>query len=86
MAALAQGLVLGGFIQGVTLDGEAFGGGPFDWLTPYTLLVAVGLAAGYTLLGSTWLSWPQRSKNRWWTLSRPNWWRWPQNTASMAWC
>jgi cytochrome d ubiquinol oxidase subunit II len=57
VAALAQGLVLGGFIQGVTLDGEAFGGGPFDWLTPYTLLVAVGLAAGYTLLGSTWLIW-----------------------------
>ncbi|MDP3298487.1 MAG: cytochrome d ubiquinol oxidase subunit II, partial [Phenylobacterium sp.] len=57
VAALAQGLVLGGFIQGVTLNGEAFGGGPFDWLTPYTLLVAVGLTAGYALLGSTWLIW-----------------------------
>ena len=57
VAALSQGLVLGGFIQGVTLEGEAFGGGPFDWLTPYTLLVAVGLTAGYALLGSTWLIW-----------------------------
>ncbi len=57
VAALSQGLVLGGFIQGVTLNGEAFGGGPFDWLTPYTLLVAVGLTAGYALLGSTWLIW-----------------------------
>ena len=46
VAALSQGLVLGGFIQGVTLNGEAFGGGPFDWLTPYTLLVAGGLTAG----------------------------------------
>jgi cytochrome d ubiquinol oxidase subunit II len=56
-AALAQGLVLGGFIQGVTLEGGAFAGGPFDWLTPYSLLVAVGLTAGYALLGACWLIW-----------------------------
>ena len=56
-AALAQGLVLGGFIQGVTLENGAFAGGAFDWLTPYTLLVAVGLVAGYALLGATWLIW-----------------------------
>ena len=57
VATLAQGLVLGGFIQGVTLAGGRFAGGPFDWLTPYSLLVAVGLAAGYALLGATWLVW-----------------------------
>jgi cytochrome d ubiquinol oxidase subunit II len=56
-ATLAQGLVLGGFIQGVTLRDGAFTGGPFDWLTPYTLLVAAGLVAGYMLLGATWLVW-----------------------------
>ncbi|HEY0649078.1 cytochrome d ubiquinol oxidase subunit II [Phenylobacterium sp.] len=56
-AALAQGLVLGGFIQGVKLQGQAFAGGPFDWLTPYSLLVAVGVVAGYTLLGAGWLIW-----------------------------
>lgn len=56
-ASVAQGLVLGGFIQGVTLKDGAFAGGPFDWLTPYTLLVAAGLVAGYALLGATWLIW-----------------------------
>ena len=56
-ATLAQGLVLGGFIQGVKLSGTAFGGGAFDWLTPYSLLVAAGLAAGYALLGACWLVW-----------------------------
>jgi cytochrome d ubiquinol oxidase subunit II len=56
-AALSQGLVLGGFIQGVTVQGGAFAGGPFDWLTPYTVLVACGLVSGYVLLGSTWLIW-----------------------------
>jgi cytochrome d ubiquinol oxidase subunit II len=56
-AAFAQGLVLGGFIQGVTVKDGAFAGGPFDWLTPYSLLVAGGLVAGYALLGAGWLTW-----------------------------
>jgi cytochrome d ubiquinol oxidase subunit II len=57
MAALAQGLVLGGFIQGVAIRDGVFAGGAFDWLTPYSLLVAVGLTCGYALLGATWLVW-----------------------------
>lgn len=57
VATIAQGFILGGFIQGITLDGMAFGGQPFDWLTPYTVLVAAGLVAGYALLGATWLVW-----------------------------
>jgi cytochrome d ubiquinol oxidase subunit II len=54
-ATVAQGLVLGGFIQGVRVANGQFAGGPFDWLNPYTLLVAAGLVAGYALLGATWL-------------------------------
>ncbi len=54
-AALAQGLILGGFIQGVTVEGRAFAGGAFDWLTPFSLLVAVSVAIGYVLLGACWL-------------------------------
>ena len=54
-ASLAQGLILGGFIQGVRVSNEAFAGGPFDWATPYSLLIAVGLVAGYALLGAGWL-------------------------------
>jgi cytochrome d ubiquinol oxidase subunit II len=54
-AAIAQGLILGGFIQGVTVRGDAFAGGPFDWLTPYSLLVACGVVAGYALLGAGWV-------------------------------
>jgi cytochrome d ubiquinol oxidase subunit II len=56
-ATLAQGLALGGFVQGVTLEGRSFAGGPFDWLTPYSGLVALGLVAGYALLGAAWLVW-----------------------------
>jgi cytochrome d ubiquinol oxidase subunit II len=55
VAAVAQGLVLGGFIQGVAVEGGQFVGGPLDWLTPFSLLVAAGLVAGYALLGAAWL-------------------------------
>jgi cytochrome d ubiquinol oxidase subunit II len=57
MATIAQGLVLGGFIQGITLKDGHFAGGAFDWLTPYALLTAAGLVCGYALLGATWLIW-----------------------------
>jgi cytochrome bd ubiquinol oxidase subunit II len=57
LATVAQGFVLGGFIQGVTIRGGQFAGGPLDWLTPYSVLVALGLVAGYALLGATWLIW-----------------------------
>ncbi len=55
VAALTQGLMLGSFIQGLTVEGNAFAGGAFDWLTPFTLLVALSVAAGYILLGACWL-------------------------------
>jgi cytochrome d ubiquinol oxidase subunit II len=54
-AAFAQGLILGGFIQGVEVADGRFVGSAFEWLTPYTLLVACGLVAGYALLGGAWL-------------------------------
>ena len=55
VAALAQGLVLGGFLQGINVEGRAFAGDLFDWLTPFSVLVALSLAAGYALLGAAWL-------------------------------
>jgi cytochrome d ubiquinol oxidase subunit II len=55
LAALAQGAVLGGLIQGIRVENGAFAGGPFDWATPFALLCGLGLAAGYALLGATWL-------------------------------
>jgi cytochrome d ubiquinol oxidase subunit II len=54
-AALAQGLILGGFVQGVKVTHDAFAGGAFDWATPYSLLTALGVVEGYVLLGAGWL-------------------------------
>ncbi len=55
IAVISQGLTLGGVLSGVRTVGGNFAGGPFDWLTPFSLAASVGLIAGYLLLGSTYL-------------------------------
>jgi cytochrome d ubiquinol oxidase subunit II len=55
VAAFSQGLILGGLIQGVTVEGGQFAGGTFDWLTPFSLVCGVSVVVGYALLGATWL-------------------------------
>ena len=55
LATFCQGIVLGAFVQGIEVDGRAYAGGWWDWLTPFTLACGLALVAGYALLGSTWL-------------------------------
>ena len=54
-AAFAQGITLGALLQGIAVEGRAYAGGWWDWLTPFSLLVGVSLVCGYALLGATWL-------------------------------
>jgi len=56
LAAFFQGVILGGLIQGINVQNGQFAGGPFDWLTPFAMLVGLGVLAGYALLGATWLN------------------------------
>lgn len=55
VAAIAQGIMLGAFVQGVTIEDGQFAGGIFDWLTPFTLLTGLSVTVGYILLGACWL-------------------------------
>jgi len=54
-AAFFQGVTLGGFLDGITVSGRSFAGGPLDWVAPFPLLAGVGVMIAYTLLGATWL-------------------------------
>lgn len=54
-ATFMQGMVLGGFVQGIKVEGREFAGGSLDWVTAFSMLTGVSLVFGYTLLGSTWL-------------------------------
>ena len=66
LAALSQGFVLGGFVQGVQVTGRNFSGGPWDWATPFSLLTGVALVFGYALLGATWLIMKTEDKTQAW--------------------
>ena len=55
IAAFAQGVILGGLIQGIKVANGQFAGGHFDWATPFALLCGAALVCGYALLGATWL-------------------------------
>ncbi|MET0706361.1 MAG: cytochrome d ubiquinol oxidase subunit II [Tardiphaga sp.] len=55
LATLSQGVALGAILQGIVVNGRAYGGGWWDWLTPFSALTGLALVAGYGLLGATWL-------------------------------
>jgi cytochrome d ubiquinol oxidase subunit II len=62
VATFAQGVTLGALLQGITVDGRAYGGGWWDWLTPFSLLTGTSLVTGYALLGASWLIWKSEGR------------------------
>lgn len=54
-ATFCQGVILGTFVQGINIDGRAYAGGWFDWLTPFSVFCGIALVLGYGLLGASWL-------------------------------
>jgi cytochrome d ubiquinol oxidase subunit II len=57
LATAAQGITLGALLQGIEVEGRAYAGGWWDWLTPFSLLTGASLVVGYSLLGAGWLIW-----------------------------
>ena len=57
VATFAQGVTLGALLQGIAVEGRAYAGGWWDWLTPFSLLTGASLVIGYALLGAGWLIW-----------------------------
>jgi cytochrome d ubiquinol oxidase subunit II len=44
-------------LQGIAVEGRAYAGGWWDWLTPFSLLTGASVVSGYALLGACWLNW-----------------------------
>ena len=57
LAAFAQGVALGALVQGIPVQGRAYSGGWWNWLTPFSLLTGLAVVTGFALLGATWLVW-----------------------------
>jgi cytochrome d ubiquinol oxidase subunit II len=64
VATLAQGLVLGGLIQGVSVERGWFTGSPLDVFSPFGALTAATLLVGYSLLGAGWIHLKGESETR----------------------
>lgn len=56
LAAFIQGATVGALVQGLEVTGDHYAGGPFSWLSPYSILCGIGLCIGYMLLGASWLT------------------------------
>ena len=69
-AAVMQGIILGSYVQGTVVSHHSFAGEAFDWLTPFSLLTGVSLAAGYILLGAAWLVWKTEGDLQEWARKR----------------
>lgn len=55
VATFCQGVMLGAFIAGLSVEGRSYIGGSFDWISPFAFMTGVAVVFGYALLGSTWL-------------------------------
>ena len=55
LASLAQGIAFGGLISGLGITESDHQGNVWAWLSPFSVLVALGVVTGYTLLGATYL-------------------------------
>ena len=55
ITAAAQGFALGGLLGGLDLQSGRFAGHIWNWLDPFSVLVAIGVIVGYTMLGASYL-------------------------------
>jgi cytochrome bd ubiquinol oxidase subunit II len=73
VATFFQGVVLGNFIEGLPVIERHFAGGSYYWMRPFSLLVGLGLIAGYGLLGACWLILKTEGELQQWARQRARW-------------
>jgi cytochrome d ubiquinol oxidase subunit II len=54
-AIIGQGFAFGGLLSGLKVRDGAFAGGQWDWCNGLSILVAVGVVFGYSMMGSSYL-------------------------------
>jgi cytochrome d ubiquinol oxidase subunit II len=72
VATLGQGFALGGLLSGLRVHGGVFVGGVWDWINPFSALIAAGVLCGYVMLGGNYMVWKLEgaleSRGRRWAL------------------
>jgi cytochrome d ubiquinol oxidase subunit II len=64
LVVVGQGCALGGLLGGISIADGHFAGTLWDWATPLTLLMAVGIFCSYAVLGYTYLIREERYANK----------------------
>ena len=70
IAAFCQGLILGTYVQGFEYDGSRLVVGAWHFLTPFSLMTAVGVVLAYALLAACWLIYKTEGELRDWARAR----------------
>ena len=73
IAAFVQGAAIGTMVQELTVVDGRYAGGPFEWISPFSMLCGVGLVLGYALLGAAWLVMKTEGELRDWAYRRLDW-------------
>ena len=55
LAILGQGFIFGALFSNLKIQAGSFTGGPWDWLNPVSVLIAVGVLAAYSMIGAAQL-------------------------------
>lgn len=55
LTAIGHGLLVGGLLSGIRIVDGHFGGTAYDWATPLTAMITLGVVASYMVLGYAYL-------------------------------
>lgn len=55
LAILGQGFAAGGLLSGIQIVNGQFAGGSFDWFSPLTIFITVGILMSYVVVGYAYL-------------------------------
>ena len=55
LAVLGQGFAAGGLLSGIHITNGQFSGGTFDWVTPLTFFMTLGVVTSYAVVGYAYL-------------------------------
>ena len=56
IAGFVQGAAVGALVAGLPVAHGVYVGGPFGWLSPFSVLCGLGLCIGYAMIGCCWIA------------------------------
>lgn len=55
LVVVGQGFIAGGLLGGIAVENGRFAGGPYDWFSPLSILMTLGIVGSYLVVGYAYL-------------------------------